>query len=1163
MTRPSFRSPIARLLPWLMAMATGSLPFSATAQPSPEDVVETVTRKAITDKLKQVNDSADFSDEQKTQFRNLYERALQLLREAESSAEKTRQFTHEAETADEELARIMRQRAALPLSATVDVEPDEDLPSIRLRLERAESKLSEARNVLSTAQREPDRRAARMKAIPTELAAAAKKLDGVEKQLRATSATDDPLQAAKRMVQLAERQSLQQQISMLEAEKAAYATNVNLLPLRRALAADKVKLAEQQVLELRSRVAQQRLFQIEDQISQAAKQLDNFKQSTNVAKEMVERAASNLALAEERKRIDSLITETSTELASARRDLSELKARRSEIESKVDAVGLSQAIGLLLRNELSSLPNERVLRNRSRTRQATIRDVQHKLLELEQQRRSLDAETTTQELLRRTAQQPTSTNPDQLDATIETLAVAHGEYLDLLIAEYNAYLFELVSLDSTERELSDASLEFEAYIDERILWIRSGPAMGPGNLKSAREAVQWCVSPKNWLAVGRVLIDDVRTHLLLNCAALLLLIGLTGYSVRMRRAVARIGQRAAVPTNYQFHYTAQVFGLTAFYSVTWPAVFAYLGWRLSSGAANAEFARALGSGSVTAARVALLLVFVRQTCRLHGLAGAHFGWTSVDLGLFRKYLRLLLFATFPLVLFAATFEAQSNELWSHSLGRICFVLLMLLFASFAERLLRPKRGLLYRLMNVGSVAWFVQLRHLWYLLGVAAPLALALLAGLGYYLTAVRLAYRLEATLWLIIGLSVVGSLLLRWVLLRRRRLAIQQWRQQRATAQAATAEEQSEAEQPAAAVPETIDLPTVSSQTRQLLLTAVIVFGIVGIWAVWTDVLPALGFLERFELWNKTVVDRASEGASTPVERIVPVTAFDLMVVLLILAMTYVAAKNIPGLLEMSVLQRLPLDSGMRFTIVTITRYVIVITGVVVSCNRFGVAWSKVQWLIAALTVGLGFGLQEIFANFVSGIILLVERPVRVGDLVTIGDINGTVTQIRMRATTVRDWNRRELIVPNKDLVTGQLVNWTLSDSTYRADLSVGIAYGSDTALARDLLLKVAAEHDKVLDKPKPKAIFKRFGDSALEYELRIFIPHMDFWPRVVTEVNMAIDREFRESGIVIAFPQRDIHIRTVEGRLSVDADDIASAAEVRQATQQESSSDEKTSDK
>lgn len=1146
------------LLPWLMALAPAAASLVAQDVPGADNTVETVSNKAIADKLKQVNESADLSEQQKNQYRQLYEQALQHLRDAESSAEKTNQFTFDAQNAEDELAQILSQRAALPFTANVQAGTEEDLPSLRVRLEKAETKLNEARTALSNAQKEPDRRAARMKAIPPELAVAQKKLADVDQQLRAAPVPQDPLRAAQRAVQLAERQALQQRIAMLEAEKAAYAATVNLLPLRRALAADKVKLAEQEVMQLGSILARRRLFQIEDQISQASKQLGAIRQQRNIPEQIIEEAAGNLALAEERKQVNSSIGETTAQLASARRDLDNLRARRAEIESKVDAVGLTQAIGLLLRTELSSLPDENALSDQSKSHHEMIRDVQHRLLELEQQRRSLDPETTAQKLLKQITKRPRAANPDQLEASARTLVVTRGEYLDLLIGENNAYLFELVNLDSTQRELEEASREFEKYIDQRVLWIRSGPALGPGSWNSALAAAKWCVSPENWLAVGRVLVDDLRTHLALNCFALLILVGLVSYSVRMRKAVVRIGQRAAVPTNHQFHYTAQVLGLTVFYSVTWPAVIAYVGWRLSASGAHDDFVRALGAGLVTAARVALLIVFVRQTCRLSGLAGAHFGWTSVDLGLFRKYLRLLLFASFPLTLVSATLAAQSNELWSHSLGRICFIFSLLMFALFAERLLRPKRGLLYRLMKVGHFAWFVQFRHAWYLLGVGAPLSLALLATLGYYFTAVRLAYRLEASLWLVIGLLIVGSLLLRWVLLRRRRLAIQRWYQQRAAAQAGAIEDRPAAEQPDAAEPEAIDLPTVSSQTRRLLLSAVIALGIVGMWAIWTDVLPALGFLERFELWNKTVVVRAAQGTSIAVEKIVPVTAFDLIVVLLILAMTFVAAKNIPGLLELSLLQRLPLDAGMRFTIVTITRYAIVITGIVVSCNRFGVAWSKVQWLIAALTVGLGFGLQEIFANFVSGIILLVERPVRVGDLVTIGDVNGTVTQIRMRATTVRDWNRRELIVPNKDLITGKLINWTLSDSTYRADLAVGIAYGSDTALARDLLLKVAAQHDKVLDKPKPKAIFKRFGDSALEFELRIFIPHMDFWPRVVTEVNMAIDREFRQAGIVIAFPQRDIHIRTIEGNLSIDPTDAASATEIHQQAQEESSADE-----
>jgi potassium efflux system protein len=130
-----------------------------------------------------------------------------------------------------------------------------------------------------------------------------------------------------------------------------------------------------------------------------------------------------------------------------------------------------------------------------------------------------------------------------------------------------------------------------------------------------------------------------------------------------------------------------------------------------------------------------------------------------------------------------------------------------------------------------------------------------------------------------------------------------------------------------------------------------------------------------------------------------------------------------------------------------------------------------------------------------------------------------------------VRDWNHRELIVPNKKLITENLINWTLSDSNYRIDLEVRIAYGSDTEKARDILLKIAADHPKILEKPRPKAIFRAFGPSGLEIEYRIYIPHMDFWPRVVSEVNTAIACDFKEAGIELAVPQQDIHIRSIEG--------------------------------
>src|SRR5262249_34525568 len=152
------------------------------------------------------------------------------------------------------------------------------------------------------------------------------------------------------------------------------------------------------------------------------------------------------------------------------------------------------------------------------------------------------------------------------------------------------------------------------------------------------------------------------------------------------------------------------------------------------------------------------------------------------------------------------------------------------------------------------------------------------------------------------------------------------------------------------------------------------------------------------------------------------PISLADLFLGLLIVVLTFVAARNVPGVCEIVCSSRLSMRPGERYALASIVRYVIVIAGMLVAFARIGVGWQQVQWLAAAATLGLGFGLQEIFANFVSGLILLFERPVRVGDVVAIGDVEGTVTRIRMRATTIMDADRRELIVPNRDLVTGKV---------------------------------------------------------------------------------------------------------------------------------------------
>src|SRR5690606_21699882 len=217
---------------------------------------------------------------------------------------------------------------------------------------------------------------------------------------------------------------------------------------------------------------------------------------------------------------------------------------------------------------------------------------------------------------------------------------------------------------------------------------------------------------------------------------------------------------------------------------------------------------------------------------------------------------------------------------------------------------------------------------------------------------------------------------------------------------------------------------------------------------------------------------------------------------------------------------------------ITTLLSYLIVSVGIVGFLASLGVSWNKLQWLIAALGVGLGFGLQEIFANFVSGLIILFERPERNGDVVTIGNLSGTVNRIRIRATTITDFDRKEIIVPNKTYVTAHLINWSLSDTVTRVTVRVAVANGSDVELVRRLLLQIAQGNPRVLDDPEPLVFFLEFNDHRLEHELRMHVRQLDDRNAAIDETNREIDRLFAEHGIEIAARQMDIKLLNSAGQ-------------------------------
>jgi potassium efflux system protein len=242
------------------------------------------------------------------------------------------------------------------------------------------------------------------------------------------------------------------------------------------------------------------------------------------------------------------------------------------------------------------------------------------------------------------------------------------------------------------------------------------------------------------------------------------------------------------------------------------------------------------------------------------------------------------------------------------------------------------------------------------------------------------------------------------------------------------------------------------------------------------------------------------------------------LLLAILVGAITAVAVRNVGALLDIVLLQRLEVERDATYAIKVMTRYAIVAAGVVFASRIVGIGWSDVQWLVAALGVGVGFGLQEIVANFVSGLIVLAERPIRIGDFVTVGDVSGTVARIRARATVVVDSDRREILIPNKAFITERVVNWTLSDQTTRLLLKFGVAHGSDIAFVQRTVLEAVRSNADVLAEPPASVFFTGFGRRSLDFEIRVFVDSLDKRLRVQHEVDLAVERVLREHGVKIS---------------------------------------------
>ncbi len=1068
-------------------------------------------------------DAAGLSEAQQQAISDRLAEARKFLASADQFASQAAQYDRLATQAPQRIAQL-QQASTQPTSQPATAPADASVEQINARIKELELTLSDLRS-----QREQKLQALaateqRRQALPAEISAAEAALDQAQDQLAQAPAGDiPPLQArARRLALLAKAQAQQAQLDALKKESITLDLQRDLARAEADALARRIRDLSQNLQPLKDAKQFKEDEQLSAQLAQARRSLRQAKRS-GAHPLVVDALQRNVDLAEKAQ----ADREAGLDLSALQDQLRRVQQQQESIKESLESVrkleeqvGLTNAIGQLLRAKRASLPETRELRNRADERQDQMAALRAELFQVRNELAELsDIRDHAEQVLSENGLSPAE-NPGVLNGLVEALSVRKTKHLDALETQYEAQFNTLVQLDSQEKALLDQTQQFARYIDERVLWIRSSPPIGSERGEDVYQAVAWLTDPDGWSQVRR----SARRELRENPLVLAVCVIVAGALVVLRRRIASwYLSIASSPGDEKVTYLGTLWALigVVLVAAAWPAWLLLGGWRLGV-SATASLPFALGSGAMAAGALWLAAAYLGELCRAEGVGEKHFRWASSACRRVRLAAVRMKLVGLPLIAVFGLYQARDEGTYSDPIARAALMVVLLVGGVQMAILLRPTGVLIENTVGRGTQSWLYRFRMIWYPLAFLVPLALAAAAAGGYYYTAVLLSGRLVAQAVAVVVLLVINALLMRWTLLARRKLVMRTLAERKK--KEAEAEEDTPADAPVEPEPEQVDLTAVNQQTRQFIRYISAALAVLSFWLIWASVLPALSKLDEYMLWSVTV-----EGQD------VGVSVADLMGAALVFALTVMAARNLPGIMEITVLQRLRMESASRYAFNTVLRYVIIAVGVAMGFGAMGLKWSHVQWLVAAMTVGLGFGLQEIFANFVSGLILLFERPIRVGDTVTVGGVSGTVSRIRIRATTIVDWDRKELIVPNKDFITKELVNWTLSDKVIRLVVKVGIAYGSDTRKAKECLRRAAVKLPRVLDDPAPMILFVGFGESSLDFEVRVYVESFMDWLAVRDELTTRIDDEFRSADIEIPFPQRDLHLRSSDIALPI----------------------------
>lgn len=1091
MFKPSFN--------WLLLclMLVGQL---GSAAPAGAEANLASTIESVKARIAAVSDSG-LTESDKGELRETYQKTLSFLQRSQDLTAEQAALRQQVEQAPQQILAIQQQ-----LERIKKPDPDElrntfnrqDLDDLVASLEaKVESmfdwqdELIGINSELIAAQTRPERTEARVSANRDREQVVEEKLRALLRQ------PESRAQEARQGMLRAERQSLQKSSALLSQQLAANNILQELATQKRDLLKAKIAEIDTKISVLQVVINEKRRSLSEQAVSDAGAQalLNGNHQLLR------EQGGLNQELSEELLRTTNLVGELTRINIETKQQIDSLTQIDLALEQQISVLEGSLLLSRILHQQKKALPAVRIDRRVA----DQVADLRLRQFELNALRDQLTKpETYLEELLGHlSADQQESLRPDmeQVLASRVNLAEQLGNNINNLLAQ-------AVTLQLGQHQLQQLSQELQRTIDNQLFWVASNRPLDRVWVMALPEQLV-----KQWQRMQPL--EQLKTlgaSLAAKWPWLMLLAVLLGLHARWRpvlhRQLLAINEEIDQFPRDSVRHTPMAIGLTALLVIPMPVALAATGMVLSSGQDPAM--PALGHGLLQLGLAWLVLHLLYRFLEPRGgVAVRHFHWNGELMEHLQRLTGKLAMVMLPVVLIVALNSASPEHLGDDALGRLLVLVGMILLGAVLGRMMWRSFPLYHsRFLYAGAILLLTML-----------PWVLAGMTAWGYYYTSIMLAERFIHTLYLLILWILVEGTMARNLKVAGRRLAYQ-------VALSKSGDEQTREKRTGDVL---VDIPEMNIQQinqqslRLTKLGIMILFGVL-IYLTWADLLSAVSYLDSFALW-----EYSSGSVENPV--MLTVSAADMLVALVIVAFTVTLARNLPGLLEIVVLTRLPLKRGSSYAITTLLSYGIISIGFIIGLSFLGVSWAKLQWLIAALGIGLGFGLQEIFANFVSGLIILLERPVRIGDVVTIGNLSGTVNRIRLRATTITDFDRKEIIVPNRTFVTDQLINWSLSDTVSRVTIRLGVAYGSDLDQVRTLLLGVAKKNPRVLKDPKPTVMLLNFGESTLDHELLIHVCELSERDLVIDEINREIERLFKENGIEIAFRRLDINLRNSEG--------------------------------